>query len=97
MEVAARMMELNESSRNFVKIGTIFEKIQSRKKITKINGATDCKFEFEAVQRNPNLVDLEKCCKIRLFSLSQLSIQPRTSPLKFGSQPTSDPPPTGVE
>ena len=44
------------------------------------------------MQRNANLVDLEKCCKMRLFSLSQLSIQPRTSPLKFGSQPASDSP-----
>ena len=28
---------------------------------------------------------------MRLFSLSQLSIQPRTNPLKFGSHPASDP------
>ena len=27
-------------------------------------------FEIWAVQRNANLVDLEKCCKMRLFSLS---------------------------
>ena len=67
----------------------------NHEKIAKINGAKDCKFEFGAVQRNANLVDLEKCCKMRLFSLSQLSIQPRTSPLKFGSRPASDPPDRG--
>ena len=38
--------------------------------IAKINGAKDCKFEFGAVQRNANLVDLENPCKMRLFSLS---------------------------
>ena len=41
------------------------------------------KFEIWAVQRYANLVDLEKCCKMRLFSLSQLSIQTRTSLSKF--------------
>ena len=38
--------------------------------IAKMNGAKDCKFEFGAVQRNANLVDLENPCKMRLFSLS---------------------------
>ena len=41
------------------------------------------KFEIGAVQRNANLVDLEKCCKLRLLSISEVSIQKRTSPLKF--------------
>ena len=80
------MTDLNENSAKFCKL---------TRKITEINYAKDCKFEFGAVQRNANLVDLEKCCKMRLFALSQLTIQPRTSPLKFGSQPASDPP--GVE
>ena len=42
-----------------MKIQQNFAKIT--KKIPKINGAKDCKFEFRAVQRNANLVDLEKC------------------------------------
>ena len=35
------------------------------------------------VQRNANLVDLENPEKMRLLSLSEVSIQPRTSPPKF--------------
>ena len=35
------------------------------------------------VQRCDNLVDLEKCWKISLLSLSETSMQPRTSPVKF--------------
>ena len=35
------------------------------------------------VQRIANLVDLEKPCKMTIWLLSWLSIQPRTSPLKF--------------
>ena len=38
---------------------------------------------FKAVQRNGNLVDLEKWWKMRLLSLSEASIQPRTSLPKF--------------
>ena len=37
-----------------------------------------------AVQRCNNLVDLEKCWKMRLLSLSEVSIQKRTSPGKLG-------------
>ena len=32
-----------------------------------------------------DLVDLENCRKMRLLSLSKLSIQPRTSPSKFAT------------
>ena len=46
MKIAAKMTDLNENSAN-------------HEKIQKINGAKDCKFEFRAVQRNANLVDLE--------------------------------------
>ena len=35
------------------------------------------------MQRNANLVDLENPEKMRLLSLSEVSIQPRTSPPKF--------------
>ena len=35
------------------------------------------------MQRIANLVDLEKPCKMTIWLLSWLSIQPRTSPLKF--------------
>ena len=38
---------------------------------------------FEAVQRNANLVDLEKCWKMRQLSSSEVSIQKRTSLPKF--------------
>ena len=41
-------------------------------------------FEFGAVQRFLNLVDLEKCCKMRIWTQKSASIQQRTSPLKFG-------------
>ena len=52
MKIAAKMTDLNENSAKFCK---------NHEKIAKINGAKDCKFEFRAVQRNANLVDLEKC------------------------------------
>ena len=61
MKIAAKMTDLNENSVKFCK---------NHEKIAKINGAKDCKFEFRAVQRNANLVDLENPCKMRLFSLS---------------------------
>ena len=64
MKIAARMKDLNENSWKFKKI------CKNHEKIAKINGAKDCKFEFGAVQRNANLVDLENPCKMRLFSLS---------------------------
>ena len=35
------------------------------------------------MQRNANLVDLKNPEKMRLLSLSEVSIQPRTSPPKF--------------
>ena len=40
-------------------------------------------FEIWAVQQYENLVDLEKCCKMTIWLLSWLSIQPRTSLSKF--------------
>ena len=61
MKIAAKMTDLNENSAKFCK---------NHEKIAKINGAKDCKFEFGAVQRNANLLDLENPCKMRLFSLS---------------------------
>ena len=61
MKIAARMTDSNENSRKLC---------ENHEKIAKINGAKDCKFEFGAVQRNANLVDLEKCEKMRLLSLS---------------------------
>ena len=56
MEIAARMTDLNENSRKQSKICKKF----NHEKSAKINGAKDCKFEFGAVRRNANLVDLEK-------------------------------------
>ena len=41
------------------------------------------KIKFGEMQRNDNLVDLEKCWKMRLLLLSEVSIQPIASPLKF--------------
>ena len=35
------------------------------------------------VQRHSNLVDLEKCCKVSIWSQRLVPIQKRTSPLKF--------------
>ena len=40
-------------------------------------------FEVWAVQRNVNLVDLEKCWKMSIWSQKSASIQPRTSLPKF--------------
>ena len=40
-------------------------------------------FEFGAVQRIANLVDLEKCWKMSIWLQKSALIQPRTSPLKF--------------
>ena len=39
--------------------------------------------EFRAVQRNDNLVDLEKCCKMSIWLQKSASIQPRSSPCKL--------------
>jgi hypothetical protein len=41
-------------------------------------------FEFGAVQKCENLVDLQEFWRMRLRSLSKASIQPRTCPIKFG-------------
>ena len=35
------------------------------------------------MQRIANLVDLEKCCKMSIWTQKSASIQKRTSPLKF--------------
>ena len=40
-------------------------------------------FEFRAVQRCGNLVDLEKCSKMSIWTQNLALIQPRTSLLKF--------------
>ena len=40
-------------------------------------------FHFQPVQRNVNIVDLEKCWKMRIWTQKSASIQKRTSPLKF--------------
>ena len=52
---------------NFAKLLTIFYK----------------KIEFGAVQKDVNLVDLEKCCKMSTYLQTLASIQPRTGLLKF--------------
>ena len=36
-------------------------------------------FGFRAVEKYANLVDLEKCCKMTIWSSRSASIQPRTS------------------
>ena len=58
-------------------------------KISKIDRkiANNCKnsanFEFGAVQRFVNLVDLGKCCKMSIWLQNSALIQPRTGRLKF--------------
>ena len=37
------------------------------------------KFEFRAVQKSANLVDLEKCCKMIIYLQRSALIQPKTS------------------
>ena len=61
MKMAAKMTDSDENSAKFCK---------NHEKIAKISSAKDCKFEFGAVQKNANLVDLENPYKMRLFSLS---------------------------
>ena len=40
-------------------------------------------FEIAAVQKDANLVELEKCCRTHIFLQNFVLIQPRTSPLKI--------------
>ena len=40
-------------------------------------------FEIAAVQKDANLVELEKCCRMHIFLQKFVLIQPRTSPLKI--------------
>ena len=42
-------------------------------------------FELGAVQRIANLVDLEKCCKMSIWTQKSASIQPRTDRRKWSS------------
>ena len=50
-------------------------------------------FEIAAVQKDANLVELEKCCRTHIDLQNLASIQPRTSPLKFvGSRDSWAPP-----
>ena len=42
-------------------------------------------FEIAAVQKDANLVELEKCCQTHIFLQNFVSIQPRTSPVKFAA------------
>ncbi len=51
-------------------------------------------FEFGAVQRNDNLINLEKCCKMRPWLQKSASIQPRTSPPKFADTNLASPQPS---
>jgi len=41
------------------------------------------KFEIAAVQKDANLVELEKCCQTHTFLQNFVLIQPRTSPPKI--------------
>ena len=41
------------------------------------------KFEIAAVQKDANLVELEKCCRTHIFLQNFVLIQPRTSPPKI--------------
>ena len=41
------------------------------------------KFEIAAVQKDANLVELEKCCQTHIFLQNFVLIQPRTSPPKI--------------
>ena len=43
-------------------------------------------FEFGAVQRCDYFVDLEKCCKMRIWMQKSASIQKRTSLPRFGGE-----------
>ena len=69
------MLDLLKNPQKFPKIRDVNEKMQNN---AEINTGT--------VQRCDNLVDLEKCRKMRLLSLSDVSILKRTSLDKFGGQ-----------
>ena len=80
-EIPRKFHQIGEKiNENYLKIA-IFQKIHEkmRKSFTKF-----CwDFHFQPVQRNVNLVDLEKCWKMRIWTQKSASIQKRTSPLKF--------------
>ena len=53
-------------------------------KIAKNFSTKICKIiEFGAVRRNDNLVDLEKRCKMSIWTQKSASLQPRTRSLKI--------------
>ena len=61
--------------KNLEKIANFYEKLKNLEN-----------FEFVAVQRFANLVDLEKCCKMSIWLQKSALIQPRTSPPKFAGR-----------
>ena len=75
--------------RNFWKFCEI---LQNSEFFTK-NLAKLCKksanFEFGAVQKFVNLVDLEKYCKMSIYLPKSALIQPRTSRLKLALRPSA--------
>ena len=44
-------------------------------------------FEIAAVQKDANLVELEKCCQTHIFLQKFVLIHPRTSPPKINPNP----------
>ena len=64
-------------SQNWPKISEILRNSQFFKPIFYEN------FEIAAVQKDANLVELEKCCQTHIFLQNFVLIQPRTSPPKI--------------
>ena len=67
----------------FAKICENFQKFCEIRKFYQIFKPIFCEnFEIAAVQKDANLVELEKCCQTHIFLQNFVLIQPRTSPLK---------------
>ena len=77
IKIGAKIDEIYEKSQNFIHF------LENLHKIAKIVTKFSELLEFGAVQRIANIVDLEKRCKMSIWTQKSALIQLRTSPLKF--------------
>ena len=74
--------------KKLVEFAKICEKFQKFCEISQFFKPIFCeKIEIAAVQKDANLVDLEKCCQTHIFLQKFVLIQPRTSPPKICTAP----------
>ena len=72
MKISAKMIIFKTFQQNFANPCKIAKNLRKSEK-----------FDFGAVQRFANLVDLEKCCKMSIYLQKSASIQLKSSPDKF--------------